>query len=491
MKSKLHSSRDRSGASQPPAAGYLQKDQTFPSLNARDWFGLILGMFLGLALIKFGNPVILDSKIEVPQSISDLWAYAWPLSWTHWIFVLLACVGAWVIFQSKMRWPATRWLWVLPVVWFGWQLVSTFGSEDSALTNSTVWQFAGCLGCYLVGALALGNDGSFRLMLIGLLAGLAFCLVRAVDQRLFEFPQERQFLIENEKSNWTNLPPAMVLEMKQNGMITTTNGMDIATPMILQKFEKARVFGTLVYPNALAGAVLLLFPVALVLAVNSTRRFRPVTRWLAIGLTVFLGSSALYWTGSKSGWLIAIGIVGVWLFRLNWSARMKWLTLLIILGIGLGVFGIRFRSYFAHGASSVGARFDYWRAAGRTALNRPVLGSGPGTFQHPYARLKAPESEMARLTHNDYLEQFSDSGFIGGLSYAAWIVLLMSVVARRVWRNWEPIHFALFVGCLGWFIQGLSEFGLYVPALAWPAFVLSGCLLSLTRNPVDNPAAAG
>ena len=28
---------------------------------------------------------------------------------------------------------------------------------------------------------------------------------------------------------------------------------------------------------------------------------------------------------------------------------------------------------------------------------------------------------MARLTHNDYLEQFCDSGIIGGVSYALWI----------------------------------------------------------------------
>ena len=54
--------------------------------------------------------------------------------------------------------------------------------------------------------------------------------------------------------------------MKHENVIITTNGMDVANPVILAKFAKGRVKGTLVYPNALAGAILLLFPVSLVLA---------------------------------------------------------------------------------------------------------------------------------------------------------------------------------------------------------------------------------
>jgi O-antigen ligase len=183
-----------------------------------------------------------------------------------------------------------------------------------------------------------------------------------------------------------------------------------------------------------------------------------------------------------------MGMGGVWLFRLKWPARAKWLTLVFVLVVGLGVFGFRFRNYFVAGAASVGARFDYWRAAGQTAIKNPVFGSGPGTFQRPYADLKAPDSEMARLTHNDYLEQFSDSGFVGGVSYTVWIALLLSTLARRAWQTNQPIYFAIFLGVSGWFVQGFSEFSLYVPALAWTAFTLSGCLLGITGNQFDKSA---
>jgi O-antigen ligase len=158
---------------------------------------------------------------------------------------------------------------------------------------------------------------------------------------------------------------------------------------------------------------------------------------------------------------------------------LKWLLAIGLVAGGLIVFGVRFQSYFAKGATSVGARFDYWRVAAKVTVQHPAVGTGPGTFQRPYGSMKRPESEMARLVHNDYLEQFSDSGLIGGLSYAAWLGLLLWTIGRRTWVEGEWLAFAIFAGLLGWFIQGFIEFSLFIPALAWTAFTLAGCLLGL------------
>jgi hypothetical protein len=85
---------------------------------------------------------------------------------------------------------------------------------------------------------------------------------------------------------------------------------------------------------------------------------------------------------------------------------------------------------------------------------------------------------MARLTHNDYLEQFSDSGVgwrtdLRGLDFSGagggW---------QKIWRSRDAkFQFAIFAGLLGWFVQGFGEFELYVPALAWTAFTLLGYLI--------------
>jgi O-antigen ligase len=118
-------------------------------------------------------------------------------------------------------------------------------------------------------------------------------------------------------------------------------------------------------------------------------------------------------------------------------------------------------------------------------VKNPIWGTGPGTFQRPYAQIKSPESEMARLTHNDYLEQFSDSGLIGGLTYGFWVFLAISVAGKKFWSQTDIIPFAVLAGLLGWFVQGLGEFSLYLPALAWTAFTLLGCLIGQKINQFD------
>jgi O-antigen ligase len=208
-------------------------------------------------------------------------------------------------------------------------------------------------------------------------------------------------------------------------------------------------------------------------------------------MACLLGGLGLFWSGSKAGWLIATALAGVWLFRLKWPARLKWAMLTIVLLVGLAVFAVRFHNYFAAGATSVGARFDYWRAAAQTTHDHPLFGTGPGTFQRPYAQIKSPDAEMARLAHNDYLEQFSDSGIIGGICYAAWIVLALLTAGRRVWRSSSYLQFSLFLGLVGWFAQDLVEFSLFVPALAWTAFTLLGCILQMSSNEFDKGQATG
>src|SRR5258708_39161466 len=116
---------------------------------------------------------------------------------------------------------------------------------------------------------------------------------------------------------------------------------------------------------------------------------------------------------------------------------------------------------------------------------------------------------MARLVHNDYLDQASDSGIPGSLLYATFIVVALGWTFRRLaplstalnrgaqttrangsnLEGWQI--FAIWLGVLGWSLQSLLEFGLYLPALAWPALTLIGWLLgtvahSAQHKPIDN-----
>jgi O-Antigen ligase len=464
-------------------------------LTTNELYALAFGLFLGLAILKFGNPVILDQKIFPPDSLSEYWYDSWPTHWAYWIFLPLVAIGGVLVVSSpgtsppppadrQRRW--LRWLFILPLLWFGWQIISATQTVDADLTTTTLWQFFGCVACYFIGAFLLRNPRLLHFLLAGILAGFVICLVRALDQRV-EFPQSERLLLEGQRTGWTNIPPDMMLEMRRDQTIITTNGVDVVNPALLVRFAKGRVMGTLVYPNALAGIILLLFPVSLVLAVNNTGKLRPLIRMLTIAMTLALGVLAFFWSGSKFGWLIAMLIGGLCLFRLPWPMKLKIMTLITVAVLGLGIFAIRFHTYFANGATSATARLDYWRAAVQTTCSHPIFGTGPGTFQRPYARLKAPDAEMARLAHNDYLEQFSDSGLPGGILYSLWIIAGLIFVAQNLWKSENQTVFAVFLGLLGWFIQGLGEFELFIPALAWTAFILLGCLLRLPKAEAAPP----
>src|SRR5439155_2143972 len=110
------------------------------------------------------------------------------------------------------------------------------------------------------------------------------------------------------------------------------------------------------------------------------------------------------------GWLLLLLQGLVLLLRLPLSRKLKIAFLAAVLIAGLAGFFVKYSGFFQKGATSVIARFDYWRAAIQTVKQRPLFGTGPGTFAIPYQKLKAPEAEMSRLVHNDYLEQASDSG---------------------------------------------------------------------------------
>src|SRR5690606_13921838 len=82
--------------------------------HGRDWLALAFGLFLGLALLKFGNPVVLDSKVSAPKNLAEFWFYAWPPSWSLWFLLPLAIIAGFWVVGNKPRWPGSKSLWLLP-----------------------------------------------------------------------------------------------------------------------------------------------------------------------------------------------------------------------------------------------------------------------------------------------------------------------------------------------------------------------------------------
>lgn len=432
------------------------------------FFLIVSGLLFGVGLAKVGNPVVLERVIDPPKNAFEFFTQSWPPSWG---FVMLAPVLLLGALVARFKTASPGWLVWLPLVWLGWQLLAATHTVDVWLTHMALKQFTACVFCYYLGLLGLARAADLKWFWVPVLLGFLTILSTGLDQHYGGLESMRNYMYTYMGPDWQKT----------------------ANPEFVKRINSNRVFSSLVYPNAFAGVILMLLPVLLSVVWQLTSRLQRMARMVLAGLFLYASLACLVWTGSKSGWLIALVMVLVVLLHQPFQKTMKLAVVGVVVVIGLAGFFYKYRTYFQKGATSVSARFDYWHAALGTAVKHPVLGSGPGTFSVVYKVVKAPEAEMAQLAHNDYLEQACDSGWVGFVAYAGWIIGALWLAYRRGRVTADPQQFCIWLGLLGWALQGVVEFGLYIPAVAWPFFVLLGRLSANVRggrNEIDKAAPA-
>ena len=445
------------------------------------------------------------------------------MSWAYMLLGIIAVAG---LVVAKWKAPYPRWLGMLPLAWLVWELIASTQSVDEQLTKLTLKHFIACIVCFYLGQRSLHQ----RLwpFWLGLLTGLLLVLAIGLDQHFGGTEQSRRYFYGQ---------LALYPELKE------------LPPEFLKRIASNRIYSTLFYPNTLAGVVLLFLPPGLVAAFRLRQAFQaashprlalvltsagiaaiclllyvmnstigwamvlliglaalvPVPPWSATGLILAAGLACLYWSGSKGGWLLLLLLGLIASLFMPWKRQLKVILVAAVLALGIAGFFWKYSGFFRQGATSVSARFDYWRAALQITKQHPLFGTGPGTFAVPYYQIKRPESEMSRMVHNDYLEQASDSGLPGFLTYALFIVSGLACSFRAVkaatlvsketdgatprqFPDWLPL--SVWLGVLGWALQSLIEFSLYIPALSWPAFAFLGWLLAKAdshRQPGGSP----
>ena len=465
-------------------------------------FLILTGVWLFTSLFLFGNPVILD-YLHPPKFVllgEENRSNARPYLGILAVLGLACVLGFSRLPKPRLRLPTSvpRWLAWLPAAWLGWQLLSLLQTENPVTSQATVIHFASCLAAFYLGLFVLGRMSLAKLALWGAALGLLLNLADACVEKFGGLEQTRDSIIAEIESGKLDPEKVSAKARESTGAIPPEIEKQIAMlpretaakvrqlPLeLVKRMYSTRLFGHMFYPNALAGVILLLLPVSLALLLGQAR-WGMLRIALALGLAV-VGLACLYWSGSKAGWLIAVVLLGAWFLHWPLSNKLKLGLAGAAMVLGLVGFAVKYADYFDRGATSVGARFGYWRAAAQTAMEEPLLGTGPGTFQLAYKRHRAPDAEPTRLTHNDYLQQASDSGWPGFALYAAFVGWAVWLLARR--RMDDPVRMAARLGLLAWVLQGFVEFGLYIPALAWPAWLMLGWLLAEPPNRFDKSAA--
>lgn len=414
-------------------------------------FAAVAGFFFFITLLKWGNPVILDNQVAPPENIYEFLYQTWPVNWGYVCLIPVVVIGVFSLNLKGLPAALPRCIKIvlaLPLAWLVWQFISATHTVDSALTTATLKHFTVCVGLFYLGFFSLGRLQNPWPIWLFLTLALLWILRVGFEQHFGGLDATRKYFYS--LPAWREAPPEFI-----------------------KKLSSTRIYSTLFYPNTLAGVLILVLPITLGFVWTATARLQSPARCLIIVLITVPSLACLYWSQSKAGWLIALMLVALALLNSKLPIRTKWTLLVVVVTIGAAAFIVRHAAFFERGATSVVARTDYWKAALSTGLQHPVLGTGPGTFAIPYAKIKSPEAEMARLTHNDFLQQLSDSGIVGFVTFFAFVSAIMVFLYR--YRSKKCWFSAL--GLVGIILHETVEFHLYIPAIAWPLFLLLGWIL--------------
>ncbi len=417
-----------------------------------------LWLLVFLLPVKFGGLVLLPDRPAHPAD----WCFSrWPLELAV-VFILV-----WAIVAMGAAWrqggaAPGRWAW-LPLLWLASQGLSAGVSAWPARAWLVTVFFSVATIFFFIGWWPAENERRYRVVLGALALATGLVCVAALQQHFGGF--------EEALRNLRDHPEDMPLELRAH------------RAAVEGKLAQGRVFGPMFYSNTLAGYLILVgAPVCVGLWRFLRERMEGgerVVRMARVALTAAFAAGMLWClllTKSKGGFaMLALAMAGgLWLCRcVNWRWRIGVLAALLAVGaVFFGMQGLR------RGTATLEARGDYWRAGITMIAEQPWLGGGPGTFGLRYVEHRRADAEPTRLAHNNFLQQWTDSGIIGFASFAAlWIGALWCGAARLRTTPFDPLTWSTWVGVAAWTGHNVVDFDLYSAAVAWPAFLMAGWLL--------------
>ncbi|MEI6084822.1 MAG: O-antigen ligase family protein [Verrucomicrobiota bacterium] len=426
------------------------------------WVIFCLAALTFLAPLKFGTPVVLTLSLVPPGNFFD-WVF---FSWPNQLAVMAAFAALlWLVVDRDRIAARVDFLFVLPLLFLLSQLLATQSSICLQTSADTLLHFAMCVLLFYAAAWYV-RDGAAAAWVFGALGLATFLiLVFSLEQHFGGLQQTREYAAVYAE----NMSSDLRLRLTSN-----------------------RVFGTLVYPNALAGFLVLAFAPVMAWIWVRARGWDARMKWVALGLVGGLMIFVLALTGSRGGFVAFAAMVMTGLFCLvpKGSRRTWWVVVALVVIAGIFV-GAQQAGFIKLGTESVSARRDYWQGAIQIARDHPWLGTGPGTFGSIYPKYKTALTEEAQLVHNNFLQMWSDSGVAGFVIFALlWLVALRDSFELARQRYGDAAAIAVCAALAGWTVHSLMDFDLYVPGVAVPAFVLMGVLQGLKDMPEIEPVTS-
>jgi hypothetical protein len=124
----------------------------------------------------------------------------------------------------------------------------------------------------------------------------------------------------------------------------------------------------------------------------------------------------------------------------------------------------------------MGFREDYWRVGWEAWKERPLTGTGAGTFKYTWLENR-PNSQGVQQVHNLYLEQGTETGVFAFLALAGFVVALVGYSARAAWRargERRLLLAGLTSALVVYFVSSFLEWHWYLPGSTLFFFFVAG-----------------
>ena len=426
--------------------------------GSKNWFAFGLAVVAFLAPLKFGAPVMLQSHVQPPVNITEWLFYSWPNE----LAVILVFTGfIWLVLDPQRMLARVDLLFVLPLMFLLTQALAAPTSICRQTTIDTLMLFAACALLFYVGAWYV-RDGAATARIFGglALATLLVCVL-GLEQHFGGLEESRKHA-------------AMYMDLSK-----------VPKDFLLRMTSK-RVFASFVYPNALAGFLVIAFAPTLAWIGVRTRGWDRRVKWPTLVFAASAMISCLILTGSRGGFaaFAAMAFTTLWCGISKFGRRLAAAVAgLVVILASVFLFG-EHRGFMHLGTQSLEARTDYWRGAIAIIRDHPWVGSGPGTFGSIYPKYKTAQTEEAQAAHNNYLQIWSDSGVAAFIAFALlWVVAVRDAFRLTRRRKGDAAAIAICGTLVGWMVHGLVDFDLYVPGVVLPTFILLGCLQGLKELP--------
>ena len=125
----------------------------------------------------------------------------------------------------------------------------------------------------------------------------------------------------------------------------------------------------------------------------------------------------------------------------------------------------------------ISSRGDYWRVAWAAWKERPLTGTGAGTFQYTWLEGR-PDLKGVKQVHNVYLEQGTETGLFAFVALLSFVAVLVGYTGGAIWRSGPQGERRLLLAGLGsalmvYLVSSAFEWHWYLPASTLFFFILA------------------